>query len=157
MGDFICKHPAMQSIQDDCTSALQTYCTYLQQSNPSLPCLAEEEQDDPECLWDSDCGDAAQNQCDQGACVTRDPPQVTIKQPAEEKGSYNCRSLTYDQSTLLGNPGGCFIADDNHCPDGEGPFPLTWGADFYAGRISLPAGLCVDFIRLTASWHHIHD
>lgn len=155
--DFICKHPAMQSHQDDCNSALQTYCQYLQQSNPNLPCLASEEQDDPACLWDSDCGDATQHQCNQGECVARSSPQVTIKQPAEEKGSYHCRSLTLDQATLLANPDGCFIADDQYCPDGQAPYPLTWGGSFYAGRISLPAGLCVDFLRLTQSWGTIHD
>jgi hypothetical protein len=156
--DFICKHPAMHAHQDNCTSALQSYCQYLQKSNPDLPCLASEEHDDPACLWDKDCGDPTTHQCNNGDCETRAPLTVTIGQPPNQHaGSYNCRELTMDQSELLNNAGSCFIADDKHCPDGKGPFPLTWGSDFYAGTISLPAGLCVDFLRLTSSWGWIHQ
>lgn len=160
--DFICNHPAMNSHQEQCTAALGTYCQYLQKSHPDLPCLASEEPDDPECMWSSDCGngqdDPLAHRCEDGKCVRQPMPQVVIKQPAEEAGKgYECRELTLDQQELLNSEGQCFVADDKHCPNApSGYFPLTWSNQFYAGRITLPEGLCVQFYRFVNSWHDIH-
>ena len=74
---------------------------------------------------------------------------VTIKQPAEEHGSYSCRQVSIPTQDIIQPTGKiCRTSDQLTC---DGHHPLKWGGSCYSGRISLPAGVCAEGIH-PGSW-----
>lgn len=77
---------------------------------------------------------------------------VTIYQPAEQGGHYAHRSVGKYACELIQK--GCWNLDDLTCADGRKC--LKWGSHCYAGRISVPAGVKVDFFKI-AWWQSWND
>jgi len=72
---------------------------------------------------------------------------VTLHQPQERKGSYDCRDTTRNVCDELSYNGGCRGCDDYQCPQQRrrrgGQHLFKWGSDPYFGGFELPLGLCV--------------
>lgn len=70
------------------------------------------------------------------------------------------------KSTALSLHNGCWLADDWQCYNyGPAPhsqwdsgcaYPLTYGADFYVGRIELPEGVNAKLFSTDSSWPSLH-
>ena len=90
------------------------------------------------------------DQLTSGPHSCQDIGQVTIKQPAETSGSYSCREVIIQSQDII-QPTGPICRTSNQLTCSDGSLPLKWGGDCYAGRISLPAGVCADGIH-PGSW-----
>jgi hypothetical protein len=70
---------------------------------------------------------------------------VTLLQPSEHKGNYQCRDIEKSVCSELESNYGCRTVDDYSCSGGQDPF--KWGGDAYFGGFDLPEGLCVTTYR----------